>query len=138
MIVPILSVKDFDASLKFYTEKLGFNSDFNFQGPDGSNVFGLVSRGKEVQFGLELEPPNSAVRGNGVLLMVYPENFDIESYYAEVKKNGVAIEEDLQEKYWGDKVFSVKDPDGYHLMFSKTIEQPPSNEEIQDYMKQQR
>jgi uncharacterized glyoxalase superfamily protein PhnB len=134
-ILPILAVKDYDASVKFYTEKLGFTSEMTMQGPDGSNVFGFVGYGKETQVGLSRDE-KLIERGNGVVLMIYPSGeFDIDAFYEQVKKNGVSITEELKTEYWGDRVFSVKDPDGYYLTFGKTVQTVPMDE-IQDHMRQ--
>jgi uncharacterized glyoxalase superfamily protein PhnB len=111
-ILPILAVKNYDDSVKFYTEKLGFVCEMTMQGPDGSNVFGFVSYGNETQVGLSRDEKLTE-RGNGVVLMLYPSgDFDIDAYYEQIKKNGVAITEELKTEYWGDRVFSIKDPDG--------------------------
>jgi uncharacterized glyoxalase superfamily protein PhnB len=132
MIAPILAVKDYDASVKFYTEKLGFTLDVNMQGPDGSNVFGFVGMGKTLQIGLTRDA-KAYERGQGVVLMLYPENFDIDTYYADIKTKSVEITEELKTEYWGDRVFSLKDPDGYYLTFCKTVQNVPT-EQIQEHM----
>jgi len=133
MILPMLAVKNYDASVKFYTEKLGFTSAFTMQGPDGSNIFGFIKMGESVQIGLTHDPALKD-RGNGVVLMLYPDEFDIDAYYGKVKGNGVAITEELKTEYWGDRVFSVKDPDGYYLTFGKTVQTVPMDV-IQDHMR---
>jgi uncharacterized glyoxalase superfamily protein PhnB len=120
--MPILAVKDFDTSLKFYTEQLGFTVAMTMQAPDGSNIFGSVSKGSSVQIGLSLDKA-AYERGNGVVLMLYPDDFDIQAYYEQVKGRGVLIAEPLKTEYWGDQVFSLKDPDGYYLTFAKTVQQ---------------
>lgn len=121
-VLPILAVKDYDASVKFYTEKLGFKSEFTMQGPDGQNVFGFVSKGPAVQIGLSIDP-ELAQRGNGVVLMLYPDDFDIDAYYQELQSKGIPIASELKTEYWGDRVFDVKDLDGYYLSFGKTVQQ---------------
>ena len=131
-VLPILAVKDFDASLKFYTEKLGFLSEFNMEGPDGKNVFGFVAK-ENVKIALSDDKPDYE-RGRGVVLMLYPDGLDIDAFYKEVQDKGVTITEDLKTEYWGDRVFSIKDPDGYYLTFGVTVEQVPM-EQIRDHMK---
>lgn len=135
-IAPILAVRDYDASLKFYTEKLGFTSDFTMQGPDGTNQFGFVRLDEGVQIGLGLDP-SLTERGQGVVFMLYPDNFDIDAYYEQVQATGVAIESELKTEYWGDRVFSIKDPDGYYLTFGQTVKTVPMDE-IQAHMSQPR
>lgn len=125
MIVPVLSVKDVDATLAFYAEKLGFKTDMVLAGPDGANVFAGTSLGKATfMISRHKEGEDASHHGNGVVFMVYlPEDGDIDALYADVKRKGVAILEELKTEYWGDRIFSVKDPDGYFLTISKTVEQ---------------
>jgi uncharacterized glyoxalase superfamily protein PhnB len=51
-----------------------------------------------------------------------------------VQGKGITITEELKTEYWGDRVFSIKDPDGYYLTFGVTIEQVPMDQ-IRDHMK---
>jgi PhnB protein len=129
MIFPVLAVKNLDASVKFYTEKLGFKLDFNFAGPDGKNAYASISL-----------PGNNSLmlsaidsldhRGQGVVLMLYlADDKDLDTYYKEVQVKGVSIAQPIKDEYWGDRVFSVTDPDGYYLSFAKTIQQM-SNDEL--------
>jgi uncharacterized glyoxalase superfamily protein PhnB len=134
MIVPVLSVKDVNASLKFYNEKLGFKTDLAFAGPDGVNTFAGVSLGNST-FMLD-RPQEGQVEhaGNGVVFMIYlAENEDIDAVYADVQAKGVAIKETLKTEYWGDRAFSILDPDGYYLTVCKTVENPDM-EKISDIM----
>jgi len=134
MIAPILAVKDVDASLAFYTEKLGFEKLFVMEGPGGKNTFAFVSMGYLAQIGLNAKPAPAPV-GNGVVFMIYPpEEVNLDKLYADVQSRGVAIEQPLREEYWGDRTFSVKDPDGYCLTFSVTEVNAPA-EEFADIMK---
>jgi uncharacterized glyoxalase superfamily protein PhnB len=128
MIMPILSVKDVDASVAFYKDILGFNHDFSMPGPDGKTTFAGVSLGK-ASFGLSLEP--EVVRGgDGVTFMVYiPDERDLDTYYREVQANGAKIEHEIKDEYWGDRVFTLRDNSGYHLSLCKTVKQM-SMEEI--------
>ena len=61
--------------------------------------------------------------------MIYiPDELNIDTYYNEVKARGVAIKDELADSYWGDRTFSVKDPDGYWLTIATTVKQVPVTE----------
>jgi uncharacterized glyoxalase superfamily protein PhnB len=61
--------------------------------------------------------------------MIYlPEDQSIESFYANVKAKGVTIDDELADTYWGDRAFSIHDPNGYWLTFAVTIKQVPIDE----------
>ncbi len=131
MIAPILAVQDVDRSIRYYCEQLGFVQDFCLEGPDGTNAFAFVSLGEEsdgVAIGLSRHPVEG-VRGQGVVLMVYiPRSLDLDAYYEQVRGRGVAIEEEIATQYWGDRTFSLRDPDGYHLSLSQAVESPDMDE----------
>ncbi len=132
MILPFLSVKDLESSLKFYTEKLGFTST-PMMGPDGKLQMAFVNQGKSVQIGLSREMEPMSERGGGVNLMLYPDDFDIDAYYQQVKSKGVSIDYAINTEFWGDRIFALKDPDGYTLTFGKTVQQM-SMEEAQAHV----
>jgi uncharacterized glyoxalase superfamily protein PhnB len=128
MIAPILAVRDVDASLTFYTEKLGFEKMLVMEGIDGRNVFAFIGLGERAQIGLDAKPASAPV-GSGVVFMIYPpEEVNLDQLYADVRSRGVAIEQPLHDDYWGERTFSVKDPDGYYLTFSVTELTTPADE----------
>lgn len=121
MIVPVLSVHDVNVSLKFYTQKLGFKQDMALDGPDGIVAFAGIRLGQAAFMLSRSETENV---GQGVVFMIYlPEDADIDAVYKDVQAKGIAIEEELATQYWGDRTFSVKDPDGFFITLAKTIEQ---------------
>ncbi len=127
MIMPILAVRDVEASAAFYTQKLGFNQDTLMAGPDGKPAFAIVSLG-QAMIGLGADPALPA-RGAGVELMVYvPDGADLDALYAEAQARGVTVAAPIQDQYWGDRTFSVHDPDGFHITLSKTVRQVPMEE----------
>lgn len=130
MILPFLAVKDVDESVRFYTEKLGFALDVTIPGPDGHNIMAFV-RKDDNAIGISRDPQLEN-RGNGVALMLYvSDETDLDAYYEDVKQRGTVIESALKTEYWGDRLFAVKDPDGYHLSLCKTIRQVPIDEILQ-------
>ena len=130
MIVPVLMVKSVDESIKFYNEKLGFKTDMVLPDENGVNAFGGVSLGDSTfMLGLSNPGDDNSNAGKGVVFMVYlPDTSDIDTVYADVQAKGVAIVEPLKTEYWGDRVFTVHDPDGYVLTISKTVHQADMEE----------
>ncbi len=128
MIMPILSVRNVDASLDFYVNKLGFKQEMVMAGADGNNFFGFVSLGKAM-IGLDAMTPTAPRGAPGADFMVFvPDEADIDQVYQDVLSRGTAIEAPIETKYWGDRVFSVLDPDGYRITISKTVKQVPMEE----------
>lgn len=123
MIMPIIAVRDIEASIAFYVNKLGFTHQFSMPGPDGKPSFAGVGLGTIVSFGLQPDTQTEH-RGNGVSFMVYvADDTDIDEYFAKVQKNGAVIEQPITTEYWGDRLFSLRDPDGYLLSVCKTVKQ---------------
>ncbi|MCY4105199.1 MAG: VOC family protein [Chloroflexi bacterium] len=124
MIAPILAVEDVDRSLAFYTKQLAFRQDFCLEGADGQSAFAFVSMGEgadRAAIGLSRQPLEGP-RGQGVVFTVYiPKAMEIDRYYEAVRSRGVPLEEEIKTQYWGDRSFSLRDPDGYYLSLSQTV-----------------
>lgn len=120
MVLPILNVTDVDASLAFY-QKLGFKVDMAMPGPDGVNTFAFASMaGTTIGFNRDrvLQPVTA------VEFMVYvDEAEDLDEHCARVKAQGIALASEIKTQYWGDRTYTVHDPDGYIITLTKTVHQ---------------
>lgn len=125
MIMPIFSVSNVDESVTFYTEKLGFTNDGVLSGADGKGEMGFLSL-EDNRLGLG-KAPFDGKPGNGIDMMIYVDR-DIDAYYGEITGRDVTPESELKTEYWGDRMFSIKDPDGYVLTFAKTVKRVPMDE----------
>lgn len=128
MIMPNLSVKDLQASLDFYVNKLGFKHDFTMAGPDGADGFAIVWLHDGVHLGLGVDPENAG-KGQGVNLMLYvAKGESVDDLYARVKAHNVKIDQDIKTEFWGDRMFAVTDPDGYTITLCETVKQLTDDE----------
>jgi len=134
-LVPELSVSDFDRSLDFYTEILGFKLEYerpnfaflSFQGSQLMIDAGNFSKDSSWFTG-KLEYP----RGRGIHFQL--EVKDISPLLNNLKKNNYPVKEQPKE-YWfrkdkkliGMNGFLVMDPDGYLLMFYEDLGEKPAN-----------
>ena len=133
---PVVIARDADASMAFYENVLGFEETSALRAPDGSVIHGMARSGDVmIQFspaetrGFELKPDQ--VLGHGVTFSMHvDDDQDIDAYYATVVANGGKITEPIVDQPWGDRSFTVVDPDGYQLMFSKLVREM-SMEEMQ-------
>jgi len=134
-----LAVKDMEKSIAFYTQTLGFENTFKMADPDGNLVHAeLEWKNIHLMIGPTtwLSEELIACRGAGVgLYILVGEVDDIDQYYAMVKGKGANMVEDITDQFWGDRSFSLKDPDGYQLTFAKTLREV-SLEEMMEAMKQ--
>ena len=126
MIMPILTVKDVDASVAFYKDKLSFAHDMTMA-PEGKSIFAIVRLGDQAVLGLGTDPATPPPPyAPGVQFMIYlPEGQSIDGYYADLKAKGVTLDDEPTDSYWGDRVFSLHDLNGYWLTFAVTLQQVP-------------
>ena len=123
---PTLSVADVDTSLALYSEQLGFKPDLKLQGHDGKTFLGSVEVGDTVivfESPDAKDPPDSG-RGahSGVTLTIcFAESHDIDAFYADLRHKAVAIACEIGDRFWGNRDFTVRDPDGYHLIIARPI-----------------
>lgn len=119
MICPILCVKDVPLSIAFY-EKLGFQRQMTMMGPDGFLAFAFVSLGKDVMVGLSRS--SDVPTTPHVDFMVYvPEGEQLDTYYQRAKTRGITIADEMQTQSWGDRTFTVIDPNGYRIVMSQSV-----------------
>ena len=121
-INPFFIVKDLQASIAFYLERLGFRLDF--QGPNGDPYYGRVSRDG---IGIMLKailpdvlPRPNRTRHEWARWDAFIYTLDPDALFHEFQPRGVAFVTELSfidEGLWG---FEVTDADGYVLAFART------------------
>ncbi len=121
---PILQVADVDASIAFYRDVLGFSVDLAVPDESGKTVHAELSRnGAALMFApaSSLSEAARSLLGAGVTLYITDNDVDIDAFYEQVRAAGARIAEPIQDQFWGDRTFTVQDPDGYHLTFAKNV-----------------
>ena len=118
-INPFFIVKDLQASIAYYIERLGFQLDF--QGPDQDPYYGRVSRDG---IGIMLKailpdvlPRPNRSRHEWARWDAYIYTLDPDALFDELRQRGVSFVKELSfidEGLWG---FEVTDADGYVLAF---------------------
>ena len=125
-LIPMLAVNDVDASVRYYTEVLGFAASFTMPGPDRTTVHASVERGAahvmlgkdDASCGGEGQPP----RGAGVVLyFTVEDDEDIDAYFARVTAAGAKVVQEPMDQFWGHRDWGIADPDGYLLYISKQV-----------------
>lgn len=111
-IIPKLPFIEKQKTIDFYTNQLGFEL-----GSDYGNYILLNHGTIELHFFLfrELVPSESD-------FMIYLRIDDIEEYYQKIQGLGAAIHPNgkLEDKPWGQKEFSIIDPNGTLLTFGQS------------------
>lgn len=118
---PIIAVKDVEASSRWYQSVFGCRSMHG-----GKEFDILVSENDEILICLHkwgshghptmIDP--GILPGNGLILYFRTENMTL--IHQQVKKMGIAIDEDIHLNSNSTKMeFSVRDPDGYYLTITE-------------------
>ena len=125
-VVPMLSVPDVAATLDWYTS-IGF-TEIGRYADDGVVNWGMTSLGRaQIMFNLYGEPG-----GRGVSVWLYVDAVDrmydlLEARQLEAARaslasgadehRGITFEEDLYDPFYGGRQFSIRDPNGYTVVF---------------------
>ena len=118
--LPVLPVTDVSAAIDWYTTTLGFQKLFDIPLPDGTVVTGQVQRaGNNIMF--NLNPADASSKGGGIYLWCRVEDTDLDGLYQELQSKGVEVVDQIQDQYWGDRYFAVRDLNGYILAFNKSL-----------------
>ena len=104
-VIPILNVKNVEASIDYYVTKLGFHKNWDSEG------FASVQRGKVAIFLC-----HGGQGGPGTWMSVFLK--DVDALYEEYKKSGAIILEPPMNFPWEQREMLVADLDGHRLRMS--------------------
>jgi uncharacterized glyoxalase superfamily protein PhnB len=133
-LTPMVVVSNPRATLDWFA-KLGFENLGEMTAPDGTIVHAEVARGPGVRIMIGPAGMSGQTAGGGGISLYITLGESVDAYHDSVKAAGVTITEQLTDQFWGDRTFTVKDSDGYTIMFSQHI-RDVSMEEMMDAMKQ--
>ena len=120
MILPVFPVKDVAETMDYYMMTLGFGEVLRMPGQDGTLITGQVHlQNAHIMFNLNPEMANK--EGGGVYFWVRMDDADIDVHYETLKSKGVTIVDEIQNQFWGDRSFTIKDLNNYTLVFTKAI-----------------
>jgi uncharacterized glyoxalase superfamily protein PhnB len=112
-LAPGLTVNDLQASLRFYTEGLGFDVE------DAPEVDGVVSfymlRAGNVQIGIgqdDFAKGRDRIKGVGIRLWITTPQ-DVNVIAARARAAGIELDSEPEPLPWGPMAFSLTDLDGY-------------------------
>jgi uncharacterized glyoxalase superfamily protein PhnB len=132
MLSPILACIDVDASIAYYTQKLGFEHAWSMPpNESGKTDFACVKLDDaEILLGVVegfVLPEDLDKRGIGIQIYIdLPASLDIDTLYTQAKVAGAIITREIADRDWGERTFNVKDADGYSLMLAQRIQKPAS------------
>ncbi|MES2204407.1 MAG: glyoxalase/bleomycin resistance/extradiol dioxygenase family protein [Pseudomonadota bacterium] len=125
-IVPYLSVMDVEKAVSIYRDVFGFEVlETSTHGQD--KVVHAELRYHDIvimcgDIGMckpDVKTPMMGGCSSPVTLYVYCE--DVDTLYAKVKAQGLEIVYEIEDQFWGDRMFACKDLDGHAWSFGMHI-----------------
>jgi catechol 2,3-dioxygenase-like lactoylglutathione lyase family enzyme len=112
----VLAVRDLQASVSFYREKLGFAIEFEVEG------WCFLSRdGVKLMLGhCPDEVPASQINDHSYF--AYIDVQDVDELHGEFLKNGLTLLSSPDSKPWGMREFMVTTLDGHRIMFGQDLD----------------
>jgi uncharacterized glyoxalase superfamily protein PhnB len=118
-IAPGLTVNDMAASLKFYTEALGFEVQDRDE-HEGVLRFAMLKAGTAYLGIGQDDFAKGRDRAKGVGLRFWIETSqDLQALADQVKAAGYALDSDVEKLPWGPHGFALTDPDGFKFTISE-------------------
>ena len=114
-VLPILDVRDVEAALRFYVERLGFQLDFRYE-EDPNNYAGVRRGGVSLHMQWQHEDNFSNGKAGNLRVRIIVD--DPDALFEEYRAAG-ALDEGSRVRAtpWGTREFGLRDPDGNSLTF---------------------
>jgi uncharacterized glyoxalase superfamily protein PhnB len=137
----ILTSKDVKRSIAFYRDTLGFSLEHSWPDDEKPMWASMILDGQSVMIGAAL-PPEALAKMHcnseetewvklqwqelsenrpGVGIQVYLQVKDVDAHYKHVTAKGAKTYRSPKDQFYGIRDYLLEDPDGYRLMFYKTI-----------------
>ena len=125
-LMPYLVVKNPEASMNFYEKAFGFQRDGEPLVQKGEiihceMIFGdvRIMMGLEGSWGNSARSPKSTDSDQGIGLFIYCK--DVNAHHQNASASGAEITMEPEDMFWGDRMYSAKDLDGYRWSFATKV-----------------
>lgn len=122
-ITPYMTLQDPEKTVEFYQTAFGFEVKELAPGEDGSIWHvemcyqgQLLMMGKQGAWGGTTQAPASSGVASPINLYVYVENVD--AFYQYALKCGAKSLTEPADMFWGDRMCTLEDPEGYSWCFA--------------------
>lgn len=122
-LMPYLAVSDPEAAMRFYENNFGFERDGEPLMQKGAIIHcEMVFMDVRIMIGLEgcwgnsAQSPKSSGTNQGIGLYIYCQNVD--THHQNAVANGAQITMEPEDMFWGDRMYSATDLDGYRWSFA--------------------
>jgi catechol 2,3-dioxygenase-like lactoylglutathione lyase family enzyme len=117
-IIPQLRTTDMASSVKFYTEKLGFSVEFNYE----DFYVGIRAGDQTIHVKLvDEKDPSIPYVDDGGHLHLYLETEGVAALAEQLKAKGVPLVQDVHETEWNTREIVIHDDQGHTLYFGELL-----------------
>ena len=122
-VIPNFYVEEVEPLRAFYIDMLGFTPTMGVVGKDGKLDFTIVDmKGINIMIGRPQNPSMKGTKRDAERpIEIYCYVDDVDGYHDHLVKKRVPIAQPIATEWWGDRLFSVKDPYGYTIFFCQTV-----------------
>lgn len=133
-VMPYLLYKDSGAAIEFLSTAFGFTEKMRLEGEDGRVGHAEMTTGDDgvIMFGSpsEAEGYKNPKELGGKTQGVYVYVDDVDVHYEHAKAAGATITRELEDQFYGDRSYTVEDPEGHQWWFATRV-RDVSPEEMQ-------
>jgi uncharacterized glyoxalase superfamily protein PhnB len=117
-VIPQLRTTDMALSISFYTEKLGFTVEFNYE-----DFYAGIRAGDQLIHLKLVDQPDPSIPYvvDGGHLHLYLQTDDLRSFAEQLKSRGVEMVEDVHNTGWNTREFIIRDDQGHTLYFGESL-----------------
>ncbi len=119
-ILPVLPVPNIDETADFYIDTLQFKENFRLKSEGGQSTNAQLTF-EESTLMLNLNPEKASLEGGGIYLWVRLFENDINEYYDSLLKANVNIVDPIEDQFWGDRSFVIKDCNNFFIAFNQKV-----------------
>ena len=122
---PLIYVSDLGKSVDFYSGIPGFKLGEPYPSKENPSYVPVFIGDSKLMLCLARESNRKfypkGLGGSGLQFFIWVENVD--AVY-DIVENRMKIVDAIETKSWGDREFTIKDPDGYFLSFYSPVKSP--------------
>ncbi len=120
VVAPVFPVTDIKRALSYYTEKLLFESSFEWADSEQEPLNYAVLRKNAAELHLTVSKDRHAT-----VAYIFVDN--VKGYYDAIKDTGAEITHEMADYPWDMREFEIADPDGNRIIFGEHLSRIKTN-----------